>query len=328
MSPLRTGILLTNTGTPDAPTPLAVYRYLREFLLDKRVIRIPRAIWWPLLHGVILPRRCFYAANLYQKVWTPEGSPMRVWMYQIAEALQNFFQEQQLPFVTAVGMHYGQPSIRAGLEQLRAQQVEKIIALPLFPQYSSTTTATSFDKVAAALSIWPALPEVRFINQYADHPAYIEALCERLRHSWEKNGRAPHLLFSFHGIPEMYVTNGDPYPIACKKTAESVAAKLKLPPHSWSIAFQSRFGYARWLSPYTNEVLQELPKRGIEAIDIICAGFAVDCLETLEEIAIRSKAQFLAAGGQSLRYIPALNADKGHIQALADIIFSGIHPTP
>lgn len=319
MSPQSLGILLTNTGTPDAPTPRAVWRYLSEFLSDKRVVRIPRLLWWPLLYGLILPRRCFYSAKLYQKIWTDEGSPLRYWMEEIAEGMQNQFSHAGEKITVAIGMNYGNPSIEEGLEKLRQNKIDKIIVLPLFPQYSSTTSAASFDKVAETLARWTAIPELHFISQYADHPDYIDALCTCVQTSWQSQGRAPYLLFSFHGIPELVVEQGDPYPKGCIKTAELMAEKLKLAPNSWSISYQSRLGYARWLSPYTNDVLQQLPQRGIKDIDVVCPGFAVDCLETLEEIAIRSKAQFLQAGGRSLRYLPALNSSDEHIKALVRI---------
>lgn len=320
MNSKRIGILITNTGTPDAPTPFAVWKYLQEFLLDKRVVQIPRWLWWPLLHAVILPRRCFYSAKLYQKIWTPQGSPMRFWMEQLVQKLQDSFLKQNLPVTVALGMHYGKPSIDEGLKTLRQAQVEKIIVLPLFPQYSSTTTAATFDKVAAAMQQWTVIPEIRFIQQYADNPEYILALSKKLQKHWRANGRAQHVLFSFHGIPEFVINQGDPYPEACRKTAELIAAELDLSPDSWSVSFQSRFGYARWVTPYTNEVLQEQAKKGVQDIDVICPGFSVDCLETLEEIAIRARALFLASGGRSLRYVPALNADDMHIQALTKIV--------
>jgi len=312
----RNGILLTNTGTPNEPNARALWRYLKEFLLDKRIVQMPQWLWQPLLYSVVLPRRAFYSANLYRKIWTEHGSPMRHWMEKIRETLQQNLQQDN--FEIALGMHYGTPSIKQGLEELRRKKVDRLIVLPLFPQYSLTTTASSFDKVTAALQHWPLIPQLHFVHHYADHPAYIKAYSQHIKLARQ----APHLLFSFHGIPQLYVDRGDTYPQFCQITAAAIAKELQLAPNSWSISYQSRFGYSRWLKPYTNEVLQELAQRGVTEVDVVCPGFSVDCLETLEEIAIRAKEQFLLAGGKSFRYIPALNNKDEHIQTLNEIIYS------
>lgn len=309
------GILLTNLGTPDAPTISAVRKYLREFLSDPHVIKVPRFLWWPILHGVILRLRPKKSAQLYQKIWTKNGSPLLLYSQQIAENLQ---QHLQLP--VALGMSYGSPSIQSALKKLHTEQVKKILLLPLYPQYSATTTASVFDRVAMLLKTWEHLPEIRTINHYADDNNYLHALFTSIQETWKQRGRAQHLLFSFHGIPQHYVNNGDPYHKLCLATAKSVAEKLELKPREWSVAFQSRLGPTKWLMPYTDKVLTSLPQQGITDVHVICPGFAADCLETLEEIAIRGKKQFLSAGGKLFHYIPALNNSKAHIDALVQLV--------
>ncbi|SRR5579883_1726046 len=314
---LKTGILLTNTGTPDAPTPRAVRRYLREFLSDPHVVQLPRAIWLPILYGLVLPFRSHRSAKLYQKIWTIEGSPMRVMMEKItAQLKEKWGGEMEI----ALGMNYGSPSIQQALDYLRGKQVNNLIVLPLFPQYSTTTTASSFDRVHTILSSWPTLPASHFVLDYADHPSYIQALANSIQERWKKAGPSPHLLISFHGIPERLVRAGDPYRDQCEKTAALLAQALRLPTGKWTLCFQSQFGYDKWLQPSLHSLLTELPQRGIKQVDVICPGFAVDCLETLEEIAIRGQETFLHAGGKLLRYLPALNASEQHIEMLVKII--------
>ncbi len=309
------GILLTNLGTPDAPTPAAVRKYLHEFLSDPRVIEIPKIIWWPILHGIILRSRPKKSAKLYQKIWSEQGSPLLFNSQQIANNLQ-----QHLQIPVALGMSYGNPSMQSALEKLRAEHVKKILLLPLYPQYSATTTASTFDNVAKILKKWRHLPEIRTINHYADNNFYLDALCYSIQETWKQYGRAQHLLFSFHSIPQHYVNKGDPYYALCLTTAKSVANKLELKSHDWSLAFQSRLGPTPWLKPYTDKILMSLPQQGITDLQVICPGFAADCLETLEEIAIRGKEQFLSAGGKSFHYIPALNDNKEHIEVLAGLV--------
>lgn len=311
----NTGILITNIGTPDAPTPTAVRRYLKKFLSDPHVVKLPRFIWWPILYGFILPFRSHSSAKLYQKIWTEQGSPLLIFSQQIADALQK---KLQLP--VELGLHYSDPSIKTALEKLRAQQVKKIIVLPLYPQYSVTTTASTFNSVKEIISKWHHLPELHMINHYAYDENYINTLCDSIEKTWKEKGKAQYLLFSFHGIPQRYVDKGDPYVQQCHATAQAVAKKLQLENKQWSVAFQSRLGRAKWATPYTDQVLMTLPKQGITNLQVICPGFAADCLESLEEIAIRGKEQFLNADGKSFHYISALNHHPLHIETLAKIL--------
>jgi ferrochelatase len=311
----KIGVLITNTGTPDAPTTTSVRRYLREFLSDKRIVQLPRLLWLPILYGVILPTRPSNAAKLYQRIWTPSGSPMRVIMQKLQYKLRN-----QLSVPVEIGMNYGNPSIQTGLNNLRQQQVEKIIILPLYPQYSNTTTASTFDRVVAALKKWPSLPELFFHSDYAHNERYIQALAKSIQGQWLSQGASPHLLISFHGIPKSFVKSGDPYQSRCELTATLLATALKMPKDKWTLCYQSQFGYSKWLQPATFDVLAELPKRGIKEVDVVSPGFAIDCLETLEEISLRYKEIFLEQGGQALHYIPALNDTDAHIDMLAHLI--------
>jgi ferrochelatase len=306
------GVLITNTGTPDAPTTTAVRKYLREFLSDKRIVQLPRLIWLPILYGLILPTRPRKSAELYQTIWTEDGSPLRVIMQKIRSALMD-----TMSVPVEIGMNYGNPSIKEGLQKLRQQEVDEIIILPLFPQHSHTTTASTFDRVTAAVAKQPLL-----IHSYADHPLYIQALAASVQHFWKKQNAPRHLLISFHGIPQSFVKGGDPYQTQCELTSRLIANALNLPKDKWTLCYQSQFGYAKWLKPSTFDLLTEFPKQGIQDVDIICPGFAVDCLETLEEIAIRSNEMFIRAGGRSLRYIPALNDSDEHIKLLANLALS------
>lgn len=312
----KTGILLTNTGTPDAPTTKAVRRYLREFLSDRRVIQIPRIIWLPILYGLILTTRPKKSAKLYQKIWTTAGSPLRVIMHNLAKSLEKKDKSIQVE----VGMNYGNPSIPAALKKFCTQQIDSLIVLPLFPQYSHTSTASSFDRVKAALAKCPGNINIRYINNYHDHPAYIQALADSVKQTWQQSGITNHLLISFHGIPERFVEQGDPYATQCKRTAQLLAEALQLKPDQWTLCYQSQFGYDKWLKPSTQALLSELPAKGIKDIDIICPGFAVDCLETLEEISVTGKELFTQAGGDSLRYINALNDSDKQLELLAELV--------
>ncbi len=311
MTKSNIGILLCNIGTPAHPTPHAVKHYLSEFLSDRRVVEIPRVLWWPILHGYILRTRPKHSAKLYQKIWTTEGSPLLCYSRKLAQALED---KIQIP--VALGMHYGQPSLQHALDELRKKNINKILIFPLYPQYSATTTASAFDKIARTLKHWRVIPEIRMIQDYADNEFYIQALCQSIRASCDRD----HLLFSFHGIPERNVKHGDPYQTRCHTTVQRIAHELNLTSEQYSIAFQSRLGRAKWLSPYTDHVLKALPQKNIKKLHVICPGFAVDCLETLEEIAIRGKAQFEQQGGEIFQYIPALNNSPDHIEALAKII--------
>lgn len=309
-----TGILLTNLGTPDAPTPSAIRRYLREFLSDPRVVEIPRAIWLPILYGAILPLRPFDAAKRYQSIWTKEGSPLLHIAQQQKEKLQAL-----LPSVkVALGMRYGNPSIQEALETLKT--VDRLLVLPLYPQYCAATTASTFDAVSHALSQWRVIPEVRFITHYHDKPLYIHALA----HHIQQHKRSQKLLFSFHGIPQRSIDQGDPYATQCHQTAQLVADALQLSADQWSVVFQSRFGRAKWLQPYCSETLKNLAKSGCTEVDVICPGFSADCLETLEEISIENRNLFFAAGGKQLNYIPALNDSPLHMEALQSLILKNL----
>jgi ferrochelatase len=317
--PSPIGILLTNIGTPLSPDAAAVRRYLRAFLSDPRVVELPRLLWWPILYGFILPFRSSRSAKLYQKIWTPEGSPLLIHSQKIADAL-----EKKLQCPVALGMHYSEPPVEHGLEKLRALGVKKILLLPLFPQYSATTTASSFDDVANIFKQWRELPSLCTISHYADNTYYVDALCETILAAQKKEGMPEYLLFSFHGIPKKYADAGDPYAKQCYLTAKCVADKLQLRRDTWSVAFQSRLGRAPWLKPYTDQVLKELPKKGVKHLQVICPGFSTDCLETLEEIALRGKEQFLQAGGKSFHYIPALNESESHVECLAELVRQNI----
>ncbi|RDI42854.1 ferrochelatase [Aquicella lusitana] len=316
----KTGVLITNTGTPDAPTPRAVRRYLREFLSDRRIVQLPRLIWLPILYGLVLTLRPRRSARLYQRIWQENGSPMRATMQYVASSLQTKLRSLPGEIEVEIGMNYGHPSIGQGLKKLRQKNVDKIIVLPLFPQYSNTTTASTFDRVIAGLKKWSALPDLQMIYHYADNHEYICALASSVQTAWKKQGRPQHLLISFHGIPERFVKAGDPYQRQCELTAHLLAEAVGLAKDEWTLCYQSQFGYDKWLKPSTQTLFGELPERGIKHVDVICPGFAIDCLETLEEIAIRGKETFFEAGGESLRYIPALNENQ--IDMLITLIFS------
>lgn len=313
----KTGVLLVNLGTPDAPTPAAIRRYLREFLSDPRVVELPRALWLPVLYGFILPFRPRKLAHAYASVWDAQGSPLLKISRAQTEKLRAALGAET---PVALGMSYGNPSIASALEELETQDVERIVLLPLYPQYSGTTTASVLDIVFRELGRRRKLPELRSINDYHDHPAYIGALAQSVRDHWQRSGRADHLLMSFHSIPQTYVDQGDPYDAQCKRTAQLLAQALGLEAAKWSISFQSRLGTQPWLQPYSDKVLPQLAAQGIATLDVICPGFSADCLETLEEVAIRYRADFLKAGGQSFRYIPALNDGAEHLHFLQTLI--------
>jgi ferrochelatase len=317
----RIGILLVNSGTPAAATPAAVRAFLARFLADPRVVELPRALWLPVLYGVILPWRPRRVARKYQKIWGAAGSPLRELSERLrAELAAALAQRMLAPLSVELGMLYSPPEIGAALERLREGGAQRILVLPMFPQYCGATTGAVYDQVNARLRGWRALPELRLIADYHDHPGYIEALRASVAEHWQAHGRTAHLLVSFHGIPERYVQQGDPYFSRCQTTARLLADELLLRDGEWSVSFQSRFGPAGWLKPYTAEVLAAMPARGVREVSVVCPGFAVDCLETLEEIAIENRAVFLRAGGQRFDYVPALNARAGHAQALADLI--------
>jgi len=315
------GVLLTNLGTPDAPTPAALRRYLKEFLWDPRVVEFPRPIWWLVLNGVILNTRPRRSARLYAKIWSEEGSPLLVLSRRLAAALSAELERRRGQGVrVALGMRYGNPAIRAALEELRGRGCHRVLVLPLYPQYFSGTTGSTFDAVAHVLEGWRRVPELRMVGSYHDEPGYVRALSHSIRDVWKNDGEPERLLISFHGIPKRYGRAGDPYPEQCATTARLLAAELGLSPERWQMTFQSRFGREEWLEPYTDRTLQAWGSSGVRSVDVVCPGFSADCLETLEEIAILNRGFFLQVGGQRFRYIPALNDRPDHVAALADLV--------
>jgi ferrochelatase len=315
------GVLLTNLGTPDAPTPRAVRRYLAEFLGDPRVVEAPRWLWLPILYGIVLAVRPRRSAAAYAKIWWDEGSPLLVIGRRQAAALQKALDARPgAPAKVALAMRYGSPSLEAGLEALHAAGCENLLLLPLYPQYSAATTATTFDRVAEILRGWRRQPALRAVTHYHDDPGYIAALADSVRRHWREHGRGRRLLISFHGIPQRYADHGDPYPKQCAATAKRLARALDLAPDDWRLCYQSRFGREPWLQPYTDKTLQAWGREGVKSVDVICPGFSADCLETLEEIAIGNRERFEASGGERLNYIPALNDDPAHIDMLAGLV--------
>lgn len=317
------GVLLVNLGTPMQPTFKSVWRYLAEFLSDPRVVELPRPFWLPILYGFVLPLRSGASAKAYRKIWQPEGSPLLVYSQKIADGLNTILQQQTgLSIIVTLGMRYGAPSIANALEILRKARIRKLVILPLYPQYSAATTASTFDAVSATLKTWRVIPELISIADYATEPAYITVIANSIKHYWQKNGSARKLLFSFHGLPKRSIAQGDPYYFACHQTAQLVAKELQLAKDVWQVVFQSRFGREEWLQPYCDRTLINLAKEDCKNVDIICPGFAADCLETLEEIRIRNQEVFKEAGGMELNYIPALNDTPEHLYALANIILA------
>ena len=315
------GILLTNLGTPDAPDTPALRRYLREFLLDPRVIELPRPVWWVILHLFVLTTRPAKSAALYRKVWTEEGSPLLAISRRQAAGIQAILRREiGSPVHVALGMRYGSPSVGAALRELAGKGCRRILVLPLYPQYAAATTASTFDAVAAELTKWRWIPEVRTIHSYHDDPAYIRALAASIREVWEQGGEPEKLLFSFHGIPQRYFDAGDPYHCLCQKTARLTAEALGLARDRWEVTFQSRFGREEWIKPYTDKTIEAMARSGIRRLDVLSPGFSADCLETLEEIDQLNRELFLHAGGESYRYIPALNDRPDHLRMLADLI--------
>lgn len=316
----RIGILLVNLGTPEAPTAKALRPYLKQFLSDPRVIEIPRLLWTPLLNLVILNTRPRKSAEKYAKIWTSEGSPLKVYTEKQAKLLQGYYVQAGFPRVhVEFAMRYGQPDITAGLMQLKARQCTRILVLPLYPQYSAAATASVFDAVGMTAARIRNLPELRFVRNFHDHPDYIAALANGVQEHWRSHGQPEVLVMSFHGVPRYTLDRGDPYFCECQKTGRLLAARLGLKPEQYRITFQSRFGRAEWLKPYTEPTLRELAKAGRKAVDVVCPGFVADCLETLEEIAMECKAAFVSSGGKHFGYIPCLNDRHDFIGALQAI---------
>jgi ferrochelatase len=316
----RTAILLINLGTPEAPTRAAVRRYLKEFLSDPRVVEIPRLLWWLILNGVILNLRPAKSAAKYAQIWEAEGSPLKLHTERQTKLLRGYLGEQgHAAWVVDFAMRYGKPSIDAALMRLKRQQCERILVLPLYPQYAASTTATALDAVSDYFRRTRNIPELRMVKHFHDHPAYIAALADGVRKHWAQHGKPDKLLMSFHGLPRYTLERGDPYHCECQKTARLLAEALALAPDQYQLSFQSRFGRAEWLQPYTAATLAQWGKQGVRRVDVACPGFVADCLETLEEIGIEGKAEFLNAGGGELHVIPCLNESDAWIRALAQI---------
>ena len=322
----RIGVLLVNLGTPEAPTTPAVRRYLAQFLGDRRVVELPRLLWLPLLHGVILRTRPAKSARKYAQIWMPEGSPLLVGTTRVAQYLRGSLGEHLkalgLPpdrIVVEAGMRYGEPSIAAALARLRDAGCTRVLALPLYPQYAGSTTGSAFDAIERALAGERAPPSLRTVHDWHDDAGYVQAVARRIGEHWQRHGRPDRLLLSFHGVPQFTIARGEPYQAHCEGTAARIARELDLAGTQWQLAYQSRFGRAKWLEPNTSTLLAAWPAEGVRRVHVACPGFPVDCLETLEEIAIEGKAAFLRAGGQSFDYIPALNDHPAHIRCLRDL---------
>lgn len=317
MSQAKTGILLANLGTPDAPTPAAVKRYLRQFLSDKRVVDTSPLLWWPLLRGVILPIRSPRVSKLYKSVWMEEGSPLMVHSRRQQQALAALLGDD-VP--VALCMSYGSPSMQSAVEELLAHRVDNIVVLPLYPQYSCSTVAAVWDELARIFATRRRMPSLHFIRDYAENPDYINALAATVRHAFATHGEPDVLLLSYHGIPQRYADEGDDYPQRCRDTTRELVNALGLPPEKVMMTFQSRFGREPWLTPYTDETMKMLGEKGVKHIQVMCPGFAADCLETLEEIAEQNREIFLEAGGEKYEYIPALNDNPDHIAMMASLV--------
>ncbi len=324
--PERLGVLVTNLGTPDAPTAPALRRYLAEFLADPRVVEVPKLVWWFILHGIILRLRPRKSAAAYRKVWQPEGSPLLTHTAAQCEGIRKALQARYgKNVVVAFAMRYGNPAIPKVLDELAAQGVRKLLVLPLYPQYSASTSASTFDAIARDFMKRRWLPDFRFISHYPDYPPYIEAMAKRIEHHWAEHGRHQKLVLSYHGVPMKYLKKGDPYHCECHKTSRLLANRLGLDKDQYMTTFQSRFGAEEWLKPYTDETLKSLPDQGVESIDVFCPGFSSDCLETIEEINEENRHYFMEAGGKGFSYIPALNDSPAHIEALVKLVEDNLH---
>ncbi len=319
-TPLKTGIVLVNLGTPDAPEKGALRRYLKQFLSDSRVVEIPRPIWWLILNGIILNTRPARSAKKYATIWTPEGSPLRVnTALQCAGLAQRLQQRVPSPMAVTFAMRYGQPSIASAVAELKAQHCDRILMLPLYPQYAASTTASSMDALFDALRAYRNVPGVRVVRHYHDHPAYIHALKTRIEAYWAQHGRPDKLVMSFHGVPRYTLDKGDPYHCECHKTGRLLGEALGLQPEQYVVSFQSLFGRAEWIKPYTDPLVGQLARGGLQTLHVVCPGFPADCLETLEEIGMEVKATFLSNGGREYHYIPALNDDPVWLDGLCEI---------
>ncbi|MBS3965596.1 MAG: ferrochelatase [Methylomonas sp.] len=320
----RKGLLLVNLGSPTAASIREVRRFLREFLSDPRVVNLPRPLWWLILNLFVLPFRPRKSAHAYRAIWTEKGSPLVVFTQQLTDKLAAHLAHPLSPshqaWLVDCAMRYGKPALREKLQAFKQQGVNEIVVLPMYPQYSTTTTASIFDAVSDECASWWQMPSLRFISDYHQSPVYIKAIADSVRTHWDEHGQAELLLMSFHGLPAKLTTLGDPYYHHCQTSARLIADALGLRDNQWRLVFQSRFGKAEWLKPYCVDELKALPGQGIKLIDVVCPGFAVDCLETLEEIAMGNKEIFIAAGGKGYRYIPALNDSDAHVAVMVDLI--------
>ena len=321
----KVGILLLNLGTPEAPTAKALRPYLKEFLSDPRVIEIPRAVWWPILNMVILNTRPKKSAEKYASIWTPDGSPLMVHTRKQAKLLQGYLGERtRTPMVVDFAMRYGTPSVACAIEKMKAEDCDRILAIPLYPQYAASSTASALDAVFATLQTMRNQPALRTVKHFHDDPGYIAALAQNIHNYWMQNGRPDRLIMSFHGVPKFTLDKGDPYHCECQKTGRLLAEQLGLTSERYRITFQSRFGRAEWLQPYTQPTLEELGKKKVGRVDVVCPGFVADCLETLEEIAMECKTAFLSSGGKEFHYIPCLNENPQWIHALTDLALGNL----
>lgn len=316
----RTGVLLIQLGTPSEPAAAPVRQYLKQFLSDPRVVEIPRAVWWFILNGIILRTRPGKSAEKYASIWTDAGSPLLVNTKTQASLLQGHLGAAGFDVKVAFAMRYGEPSIQSQLEALREQNMTRLLVVPMYPQYAGSTTATAFDEVTRVLRGWRNLPELRLIRNFHNYKPYIDALAARIRKQWGNDGPPDKLLMSFHGVPHQTLLAGDPYHCECLATGRWLAEALQLPADRWQLSFQSRFGRAKWLEPYTDSVLRQLGGAGTARLDVVCPGFVADCLETLEEIAIEGRETFTEAGGGEFNYLPCLNDDPGFIDALSQLV--------
>jgi len=323
--PSRVGILLVNLGTPDAPTAGAVRRYLRQFLSDPLVVELPRLLWLPILYLLILPFRPGKTAKKYASIWRPDGSPLRVYTLRQAQLLRGYLGERfKAPVAVEAAMRYGEPSIPQGLQALKARGCDRLLVVPLYPQYAGSTTQSVDEAVRKALRTWKPVPELRLVNDFHDHPAYVKAIAKNVNDYWMKHGRPDRLVMSFHGIPKAVVARGDPYEKQCRETARLVAIELGWNDARTLVTFQSRFGRAEWLQPYTADTLEKLGHEGTGRVDVICPGFAADCLETLEEISMEVRDEFVAAGGKDFHYIPTTNDTPSWMTALATVAIENL----
>lgn len=321
----KVGVLLINLGTPEAPTAAALRPYLKQFLSDPRVIEIPRVAWWPILNLVILNTRPKKSAKKYASIWTEDGSPLLVHTRKQAKLLQGYLGERtRTPVVVDFAMRYGNPSVASVIRDMKAEGCDRILAIPMYPQYAASSTASALDAVFATLSASRDQPALRTVKHFHDHPGYIAALAKTIHHYWMQNGRPDQLIMSFHGVPKFTLDKGDPYHCECQKTGRLLAEQLGLTPERYRITFQSRFGRAEWLQPYTQPTLEELGRKKVKRVDVVCPGFVADCLETLEEIAMECRTAFLAAGGKEFHYIPCLNETPEWIHALTDLTLANL----